>query len=431
MASTTPGSVDIVEIYVGAQPTIVLPPHEAANSVNFAISSFVCSCQKKSLICETSLQGQQRFLKNLGSADDQQLFEMMRCGGGMVYRNQKVLQVKTLERERGRKELPIDLCEPRPMPLRGDTDKPFRDRPKAAASVSVDKADKSTGEDSDDVIFEDFDDDGVSSLVKERREASKKRMNKEALAEPKQRAKETLAPIPEDLLPSRKTPKSKLADKSEKTVKAPPAATGKKFTSFNETKEVKESSKPEPKEEKLTAKDKNPEPARKSRSKARMRQPDPTPEETQLAAIEQVVENSAAEIAKVADLDGIECSELPKKKKRTRKTRKKANSKLGDADDEGKNSDSGNEEEEHELPKEGAETGPVVEEEEVDEEFERELVLFKQRIEPPRQYMVPIAKTTPTVSESSQKEKEKEKELKEPKEYNEDGTVKKKRQSKK
>ena len=35
-------------------------------------------------------------MKNIGKEDDQQLFEMMRSGGGMVYRNQKVHQVKTL-----------------------------------------------------------------------------------------------------------------------------------------------------------------------------------------------------------------------------------------------------------------------------------------------------------------------------------------------
>ena len=37
MSSTSPGSVDIVEIYVGKQPMIVKPPIESANSVNFSI----------------------------------------------------------------------------------------------------------------------------------------------------------------------------------------------------------------------------------------------------------------------------------------------------------------------------------------------------------------------------------------------------------
>ena len=52
------------------------------------------------------------------------MFEMMRCGGGMVYRNQKVLQVKNLEPEELRKEFPIELYDPKPMPLRNDKDKP-------------------------------------------------------------------------------------------------------------------------------------------------------------------------------------------------------------------------------------------------------------------------------------------------------------------
>ena len=50
---------------------------------------------------------------------------MMRCGGGMVYRNQKVLQVKNLEPTKASKEYPLELCEPKPMPLKDE----YRDKP--------------------------------------------------------------------------------------------------------------------------------------------------------------------------------------------------------------------------------------------------------------------------------------------------------------
>ena len=77
----------------------------------------------------------------------------------MVYRNQKVLQVKTLEPEELRREFPIELCDPIPMPIKSDKDKPTSTKTK----VMVDKADKSTGEDSDEIIFEDFDQESTNS----------------------------------------------------------------------------------------------------------------------------------------------------------------------------------------------------------------------------------------------------------------------------
>ena len=41
------------------------------------------------------MQGLQR--RNKSEKEDRQLFEMMRIGGGMVYRSQKILQIKTVE----------------------------------------------------------------------------------------------------------------------------------------------------------------------------------------------------------------------------------------------------------------------------------------------------------------------------------------------
>ena len=64
-----------------------------------------------------------------------------------------------------------------------------------------------------------------------------------------------------------------------------------------------------------------------------------------------------------------------------------------------------------------------VSEEEVDEEFERELVMFNQRLANSRREMLQVRRPKPVEVEPALP--------KEPKEYNEDGTVKKKRQSKK
>ena len=111
------------------------------------MSSFTCSCQKRALVCETSLQGQQRFVKNQNDADAQQLYEMMRSGGGLVYRHQKVLQIKSCESEEDKPEYPIELCDPKAMPA-PDRDKPLPGRMK---HVPID------GDESEEVIFEDFD----------------------------------------------------------------------------------------------------------------------------------------------------------------------------------------------------------------------------------------------------------------------------------
>lgn len=99
MQTTMHGSLDIIECYAGSNPSILLPRVEAQNATNFQLASFVCACRRKALICEIDMKGRQRFLNNLGNPDDQQLFEMMRVGGGMVYRNQRVLMIKDLELE--------------------------------------------------------------------------------------------------------------------------------------------------------------------------------------------------------------------------------------------------------------------------------------------------------------------------------------------
>jgi hypothetical protein len=51
------------------------------------------------MIVETDQRGRQQFAANVGKPDDQQLYEMMRVGGGMVYRNQRILQIKECEAE--------------------------------------------------------------------------------------------------------------------------------------------------------------------------------------------------------------------------------------------------------------------------------------------------------------------------------------------
>ena len=103
-----------------------------------------------------------------------------------------MLQVKTLESEEDRKEFPLELCDPRPMPLKSN-----RDKPVGSKSKVVDKADKSTGEDSDDVIFEDFDEDQTDTVKSQQTDG-------ESVVNQKRPPKQTPAPISEDLLPSRR-----------------------------------------------------------------------------------------------------------------------------------------------------------------------------------------------------------------------------------
>ena len=119
--------------------------------------------------------------------------------------------MKTLNPLERIKEQPFELCDPKPMPLQNNT------RDKTFVPVEMKKvqqtelADKSTGEESEEVIFEDFDENGVSSLQKEREAQDK--LEKEA--ELKQKSKK------------------KLTNKPEKAAKAQLA--GKKFKNVNET----------------------------------------------------------------------------------------------------------------------------------------------------------------------------------------------------
>ena len=64
-----------------------------------------------------------------------------------MYRHQKVLQIKSCESEEDKPEYPIELCDPKAMPA-PDRDKPLPGRMK---HVPID------GDESEEVIFEDFD----------------------------------------------------------------------------------------------------------------------------------------------------------------------------------------------------------------------------------------------------------------------------------
>jgi len=94
--------LDIITVYAGAHPEILLPSADNSNANNFKMNSFKCLCGNKAMICETvqspnpSSASLPYKLPSLGQNSDEQLYEMMRVGGGMVLRNQRVLQIKAL-----------------------------------------------------------------------------------------------------------------------------------------------------------------------------------------------------------------------------------------------------------------------------------------------------------------------------------------------
>ena len=65
----------------------------------------------------------------------------------MVYRHQRVLQIKACESDEDKPEYPIELCDPKAMPAH-DRDRPM---PGRMQHVAIDD------ESSEEVIFEDFD----------------------------------------------------------------------------------------------------------------------------------------------------------------------------------------------------------------------------------------------------------------------------------
>jgi hypothetical protein len=62
--TTLSNSFDIVQCFVGNQPNVVLPP-ACSGLENFNYQSFTCSCERKSMLCHTDINGQQRQLKQL------------------------------------------------------------------------------------------------------------------------------------------------------------------------------------------------------------------------------------------------------------------------------------------------------------------------------------------------------------------------------
>jgi hypothetical protein len=83
--------LDVIIVYAGAHPEILLPPSDSHNKNNFKLNSFVCLCQNKSLLCETVYPTNPASAslpyKFPNSNEKEQLYEMMRVGGGMVLRN--------------------------------------------------------------------------------------------------------------------------------------------------------------------------------------------------------------------------------------------------------------------------------------------------------------------------------------------------------
>ena len=73
---------------------MILPPHQSGKE-NFTYSSFVCACERHSIITQTDLNGQQRQQQKL--KEDRQLYEMIKQGFAMVYRHQKILLQKEVE----------------------------------------------------------------------------------------------------------------------------------------------------------------------------------------------------------------------------------------------------------------------------------------------------------------------------------------------
>ena len=95
----------------------------------------------------------------------------------------------------------------------------------------------------------------------------------------------------------------------------------------------------------------------------------------------------------MVDANGLEDQEQPKKRRRNRKKRKTSR-KVDPLDDENNAVNSSDDEEQPtektiKLDEDAFTSEPIVEEEEVDEEFERELILFKQRLNSiPRQELL-------------------------------------------
>lgn len=98
------------------------------------MTSFVCACKRRALICETDYWGKQRY-ENNKTADEQQLFEMMRVGGGMVYRNQRILQVRELEAE-------SESYYKGPLEARWDIDNDYRKKIRGFANEVEQRAEK-------------------------------------------------------------------------------------------------------------------------------------------------------------------------------------------------------------------------------------------------------------------------------------------------
>jgi len=174
------------------------------------------------------------------------------------------------------------------MPLQDNSrDKTFV-KIETEQTIPTELADKSTGEESEEVIFEDFDSNGVSSLQKER--DAQEKLAKEA-----------------ELLKQKS--KKKSADKSDKVIKA--QTVSKKFKNVNETladdlKRVREAEraaeaelekamalnkKLEEQKEELRKLDITAKISKKQKRKSKsfpnaQLEVEPTPEETQLAAID-------------------------------------------------------------------------------------------------------------------------------------------------
>ena len=114
---TASGCVDVIEIAAcpWGEEDIAVPPVNKPNQLWLKLHTFVCSCKRKTLICETDKYSEVQYTKDVESYDpDQSLSEL--AGESLIVQNLRILQVKDLvaDEETNKKVFKHNLGEEKP-----------------------------------------------------------------------------------------------------------------------------------------------------------------------------------------------------------------------------------------------------------------------------------------------------------------------------
>ena len=94
---TAPGCVDVLEVTTNPQADdVAVPPLDKKTKMWFKLHSFICSCKRKALICETDSNTDFSYKKSRESYDPNASYDEL-TGEGVIVCNVRVLQVKTLD----------------------------------------------------------------------------------------------------------------------------------------------------------------------------------------------------------------------------------------------------------------------------------------------------------------------------------------------